>query len=129
MACDVLLVEDDRATREAIRDVLQDFGLSVQATEEGQTALRLMREVSPHVVLIDLMMPVMNGWQFIETVSASPELRNIPVVMMTASSTPRPAGCQRLLKKPFTHTALESALSPFVGQLPRSGISHPPHGG
>ena len=81
-----MIVEDDRDTREMLGRFLELEGFDVQSAANGDLALRaLQREGKPCVILLDLMMPVMNGWQFREIQSTDPDLSEIPVVVVTAA--------------------------------------------
>lgn len=82
---DVLVVEDDQELREAVGSILQEEGCSVRAASNGAEALTLLRgEARPCIILLDLMMPVMNGWQFLEQRKSDVQLEEIPVVVMSA---------------------------------------------
>jgi CheY-like chemotaxis protein len=64
---DVLVVEDDQELREAVGSILQEEGCSVRSASNGAEALTLLHgQERPCIILLDLMMPVMNGWQFLE---------------------------------------------------------------
>jgi CheY-like chemotaxis protein len=82
---DVLVVEDDRELREAVGSILEEEGCSIRAASNGVEALLLLRgETRPCIILLDLMMPVMNGWQFLEQRKSDVQLGEIPVVVMSA---------------------------------------------
>ena len=82
----ILIVEDDADLREALSDVLRDAGYAVAMAADGREALdRLRRESRPSVILLDLTMPVMNGWQFRDEQRRDPDLSKIPVVVLSAS--------------------------------------------
>src|ERR1700693_5143107 len=81
----ILIVEDDADLREALSEVLRDEGYAVTSAADGQDALdRLRREPRPSVILLDLTMPVMNGWQFRAEQRQDPDLSEIPVVVLSA---------------------------------------------
>jgi CheY-like chemotaxis protein/anti-sigma regulatory factor (Ser/Thr protein kinase) len=84
----VLLVEDDLDVREAICDLLESHGYRVASACNGQEALECLRGGwgPPDVILLDLMMPVMNGWQFRSEQQKSPEWSSIPVVLVSGDS-------------------------------------------
>lgn len=82
----VLIVEDDRDTREMLERFLQLEGFGVTTAPNGQVALEtLQRDGRACVILLDLMMPVMNGWEFRAIQARDPRLRDIPVVVVTAA--------------------------------------------
>jgi signal transduction histidine kinase/CheY-like chemotaxis protein len=82
--CPVLLVEDDFATRELTRAILQKEGWKVIEAENGRVGLQRMEQVRPRLILLDLMMPEMNGFEFVNRVREKPEWRSIPIVVLTA---------------------------------------------
>jgi CheY-like chemotaxis protein len=81
----VLVVEDDESIRETLVMFLKFEGYAVHATENGEEAVRLLPTLPPPCVIrLDLMMPVMDGWQFVEAVREAPDLARIPVLLVTA---------------------------------------------
>ncbi|HWO25847.1 MAG TPA: response regulator [Kofleriaceae bacterium] len=83
----VLIVDDDPDLRDVTSFVLTGEGFGVETAQNGKEALqRLHAGTPPAVVLLDLMMPVMNGYQFLEEVTKVPSLQEIPIVVLTASS-------------------------------------------
>jgi CheY-like chemotaxis protein len=81
----ILIVEDDMDLREALSEVLRDEGYSVAMAADGREALdRLRRQSPPSLILLDLTMPVMNGWQFRAEQRQDPALSGIPVVVLSA---------------------------------------------
>ena len=82
----VLIVEDDRDTREMLGRFLELEGFDVQTAANGELALKVLQdEGRPSVIILDLMMPVMNGWQFRVAQQSDPNLSEIPVVVVTAA--------------------------------------------
>ncbi len=82
----ILIVEDDSDLREALSEVLRDEGYTVEMAADGREALDLLRRQSrPSLILLDLTMPVMNGWQFRDEQRRDPDLSGIPVVVLSAS--------------------------------------------
>jgi CheY-like chemotaxis protein len=83
----ILLVEDDQAIRESLREILNDFGYPVQVAENGKIALDFLRQadVLPALILLDLMMPVMDGYEFRTVQLADPKLAEIPTIAVSAS--------------------------------------------
>jgi CheY-like chemotaxis protein len=112
----VMVIDDDRDVSGAIVEALQDAAYTPIAATNGREALDKLRtlEERPCVVLLDLMMPEMDGWSFRKEQLHDPDLRAIPVVVMTAHGGPndppvlgigssdmlrKPVGLQRLLQK------------------------------
>ena len=83
-ASSVLLVEDDIETREMMARTLEKAGWAVSEAGNGQEALDIMSDLQPGLVLLDLMMPVMDGFDFLTAMRAQPEWRHVPVIVITA---------------------------------------------
>ncbi len=82
---EVMVVEDDRDVREILREILEDAGYSVSWAANGREALaHLKRGRAPQVILLDLMMPVMDGLEFRTAQREDPSLAPIPVVVISA---------------------------------------------
>jgi signal transduction histidine kinase/DNA-binding response OmpR family regulator len=80
----VLVVEDDPASREMLVRVLRKEGYDVAEAENGSVALERIAERKPELILLDLMMPVMDGFQFLSVLSTQPQIADIPVIVVTA---------------------------------------------
>ena len=78
------MVEDDPATRAITRKILEKEGWKVTEAENGREALECMAQERPSLILLDLMMPEMDGFEFAERVHQHPEWRAIPIVVVTA---------------------------------------------
>jgi DNA-binding response OmpR family regulator len=81
----LLVVEDDEDTRNALVDGLTEAGFNVQAARDGAQALQMMLASKPHLVILDLMMPRMTGWQLLDEMKEHPSLRDVPVAIVTAA--------------------------------------------
>jgi len=81
----VLLVEDDETTRSMMRDILGGDGWQVFEAENGRVALGLIDEAAPDLILLDLMMPEMDGFEFLEALRHQPDRQIAPVVVVTAA--------------------------------------------
>jgi DNA-binding response OmpR family regulator len=102
----VLVVEDDPAIRALLQDVLRDSGYTVALAETGDQALEHMREQRPDLVLLDLMLPGMNGWTFLRTRERDRQLATVPVLVISAAGSTGTGHAQELgapvfLDKPF----------------------------
>lgn len=86
----VMVVDDDDAIREALEDVLGDEGYHVISASDGVRALECLQgEHRPNAILLDLWMPVMNGWKFLEALTTDPRFSQIPLVVLTAARNQR----------------------------------------
>jgi len=84
MPCDeVLVVDDDEALRAVAAEALQSDGFAVQTAADAVEALERMQEHRPSLVLLDLMMPGLTGWQMLDAMQQTPALRDVPVVILT----------------------------------------------
>jgi CheY-like chemotaxis protein len=82
----VLIVDDDLDIRETLAEVLEEHGFEVITATNGSEALKLVRSMAapPSVILLDLMMPVMDGYRFLEERRKDPAVASIPVAIITA---------------------------------------------
>ena len=82
----LLVVDDDHDVREVVTQVLEDEGWAVHGASDGTFAVEhLDRHAAPGLILLDLMMPRMNGWEVLEAISARPALHDVPIVVLTAA--------------------------------------------
>jgi ammonium transporter len=102
----ILVVEDSQDLREVMRRTLERVGVSVLEAENGRYALQLLEtSIQPSLILLDLMMPEMDGFQFVEALRQQPEWQDIPIVVVTAKEltdedrTRLRGGIQRILQK------------------------------
>src|SRR5687767_8971092 len=98
----LLLVEDDEDVRASIADVLELAGYVVVEASNGRHALRAMRADPPRMVILDLMMPVMSGWEVLEQMRADPALAGIPVCLLSAQVQIEPVEAAHVLHKPIS---------------------------
>jgi len=101
----ILVVDDDPDIRESLREVLEDEGYSVNCVGNGREALDYLKTASsprPCVILLDLMMPVMDGWQFRREQKQDPAIADIPLVVITATG-----------KRPVLIDAAELVMKPL----------------
>jgi CheY-like chemotaxis protein len=104
----VLVVDDDGDICDAVKEVLDDAGYDAICVENGAQALQhLSDEPAPAAILLDLFMPVMDGWTFADRMRAVPHLQRIPLIVMTASGPHWGYPAPRVLRKPiFRHELL-----------------------
>jgi CheY-like chemotaxis protein len=82
---DILVIEDDEGTRRLLASTLADEGWLIIEAEDGPAGLKRLRERRPSLILLDLMMPEMDGFEFLETLRGDVAFSNIPVIGMTAT--------------------------------------------
>jgi CheY-like chemotaxis protein len=108
----ILVVDDDPAIRDVVADILEISDYAVQTAVNGAEALEKIRQDQPAAVLLDLMMPVMNGWEFLRACRQESPCADVPIVVMSAardaSDVADELGAQAFLAKPFE---LDSVLS------------------
>lgn len=113
----ILLVDDDDGLRNILAEYLEDVGgYRVQPLSNGRQALdHLKAGGRPCVILLDLMMPVMDGWEFRDAQSADPSLATIPVLVITAlgGDRPSPVAREHTLRKPLDLKLLKRLLAHF----------------
>ena len=110
----VMVVDDDDEIREALADVLTDEGYEVVGARDGMQALQYLREGRrPHAILLDLWMPVMDGWQLRHELLSDAKLSDIPVIVLTAVRDQRAQGLMvaEILTKPVQLERLLGALA------------------
>jgi signal transduction histidine kinase len=108
----ILLVEDDSDLCEALGETLQDHGHTVVSAANGEDGLRRMREFRPDVVVLDLMMPKVDGWQFRIAQRSDPALVATPIVVISASNSPAALAvdADMYLRKPLDAETLVNAI-------------------
>jgi DNA-binding response OmpR family regulator len=112
----VLVIEDDEAIQGLVRDLLALEGYDVAGAANGKDGLRLLRDWDPHLIVLDLMMPGMDGWTFLRQQRRSEGHRTVPVIVASAAGGAAgelPAAA--FLPKPFDVGELVSQVRHIVG--------------
>jgi CheY-like chemotaxis protein len=104
----VLVVDDDESIREALSSILEDEGFNVRNASDGAEALRQLAVAPlPGLIILDLMMPVMSGWEFRAAQKADATLASIPVCVITAANiATKPIDADQVIRKPFDYEKL-----------------------
>ena len=114
-----LVVDDDAVIREAVAEALEMEGYETRTAADGAQALARMEDWTPHVIVLDLMMPVMDGWHFREAQRAHPAASGVPVVVLSASQRLAEAqetlGPAAVLSKPFRLADLLETIDAVAG--------------
>jgi two-component system cell cycle response regulator DivK len=120
---DVLIAEDDGDLRVAVRQLLECQGFSCAEAEDGRAAVEVARERAPRLVLLDLMMPILDGFAAAQQLRSDPRTRGVRIHCLTALDFPaarraaEEAGCDGFLAKPFTPDELLGAVKAAVYAL------------
>ncbi len=118
----ILVVDDDVDIRETLAEVLEIEGYGVETAEHGRAALDMLGEgTSPSVILLDLMMPVLDGYGFLAARAATPAIARIPVIVITAGGISRERlGSVEVLPKPVDLPRLLETIAKHCGVRPES---------
>jgi DNA-binding response OmpR family regulator len=117
----ILIVEDAGDVAQLVRVILRKFDLEIHHVDNGQSGLVFLESTIPDLMILDIAMPVMNGWQFLEMVRELPDRRQIPVIMLTAhtDSGNRMVGQMEAvaayLTKPIAPDELRGAVTRVLG--------------
>lgn len=120
----ILLAEDDLEIRDIVQELLEERGYDVIPARTGRQALDFLSldpRSPPDLVILDLMMPIVTGWQVLEAIQHDPLLSKVPVVIVTAMSQDRPTGAAAFLRKPFEVEALLETVQRLGGAASRAG--------
>lgn len=113
----LLVVEDEEELREMMRDALEAHGYRVVVAGDGREALAAVPTIdSLCLVLLDLLMPGMNGWDFFAAFKALPQSASVPVVVHSSAPSRAPEGVTRVLQKPLKLERLLAVVKEFCGQ-------------
>ncbi|MAU02036.1 MAG: two-component system response regulator [Anaerolineaceae bacterium] len=120
----VLIVDDEPMTRNLLRLMLERAGFAISEAEDGLKALLMVAEQSPDVLLLDVMMPNMDGLTVCEKLRARPETAVLPIILLSARTSPESvkagmeAGATRYLGKPISHEQLIQTVRDVLENIP-----------
>lgn len=122
----VMIVDDELPQRTLIRETLSDDpALTFDEAEDGMQALRRARSERPDLVILDVMMPQMDGYQVCRIFKADPNLQTVPIILLTALGhvedriTAQTVGAYAFLNKPFNDTELHAKVRSALSQSTR----------
>ncbi|NEO01413.1 MAG: response regulator, partial [Moorea sp. SIO3I7] len=107
MSAKLLLVDDEPGVREAVKEYLAEFGFTVDVASNANDAWQMLQQSTPELVISDIMMPKVDGYQFLQQLRDDPRFKALPVVFLTARGMTSDriqgyqAGCDAYLPKPF----------------------------
>ncbi len=121
-ANNILVVDDDDDCRTMVRTILDSSGYHVEDVESGMAALEQLQTSIPDLIILDIMMPEMTGYDVVVHLKQKPETQNIPVIMLTAKGDPedlivgyKEYGVEYYITKPFTTRQLLAGIKLILG--------------
>lgn len=123
----VFLIDDESSWLQAISKILQQEGFHVIASESGEDALTRLRRQKPDLILSDVRMPVMNGFDFFEKVRSDPRLASVPFVFMSsiddydAKRVARELGADDYLEKPYDSSEMKTIVQGLFSRFLKRG--------
>jgi len=117
----ILIVEDDTMMQKMSLKILTSRGYRCELARNGREAVQMATRLRPALILMDLSLPEMDGWEATRVIAADPDLASIPVVAITAHAmvgdreTALEAGCVDCLTKPYELTDLLALVERYVG--------------
>ena len=116
----ILMVEDTEDNRQIVRDLMASVGYSLLEAEDGAAGVAMAAEHKPDLILMDIQLPVMDGYEASRRIKAQPELRHIPIIAVTSyalsgdEAKTRAAGCDGYVAKPFSPRELLAMINQFL---------------
>ncbi len=116
----ILVVEDQPDNRQIIRDMLADTGYEIAEAENGEEALAAIAKQRPDLILMDIQLPVMDGYAATRRIKSDPALKSIPVIAVTSyalsgeEKKAREAGCDDYVPKPYSPRQLLAKIRQYL---------------
>ena len=116
----ILVVEDQEDNRRILRDLLTNAGYEIIEAENGEEALAVAARERPDLILMDIQLPLLDGYEVTRRIKADPALRAIPIIAITSyalsgdESKARAAGCDAYVTKPYNSRALLAKIREYV---------------
>jgi DNA-binding NarL/FixJ family response regulator len=125
MSANILLVDDEPRLREAVQAYLEDSGFTIQVASNAREAWQLIEQATPDLVISDIMMPQVNGYEFLKQMRSDARFTNLPVIFLTARGMTSDriaghrAGCDAYLPKPFDPDELVAIIENLLRRSPQ----------
>jgi two-component system, cell cycle response regulator DivK len=116
----ILVVEDQEDNRQILRDLLGSAGYEMAQAWDGEAGIAAAKQQRPDLILMDIQMPQMDGYEATRRIKADPELKNIPVIVVTSyalsgdEGKARAAGCDAYVTKPYSPRQLLAKIREFL---------------
>ena len=120
----ILLIDDDADTRSLLSLILQEFHCEIREASNGEEGLLLLQEWEPDLLIIDLLMPKLNGWQLVSSLKASDHTKDIPIALVSVVADDMQSSLPEVefsISKPVTRDALQSMLQAIF--LPNEALN------
>jgi len=118
----ILVVEDQEDNRQILRDLLANAGFEMIEAEDGQQALTQAAKHKPDLILMDIQLPLLDGYEATRRIKANPDLKDIPIIVVTSyalsgdEEKAHAAGCDAYVAKPFSPRALLAKIREYLPQ-------------
>jgi two-component system, cell cycle response regulator DivK len=118
----ILVVEDQEDNRQILRDLLSSVGYEMTEAWDGAAGVAAAKEQRPDLILMDIQMPLMDGYEATRRIKAEPELKAIPIIVVTSyalsgdEGKARDAGCDAYVTKPYSPKQLLAKIREFLPQ-------------
>jgi len=116
----ILVVEDQEDNRQILRDLLGSAGYDMVEAGDGEAALVAVKSERPDLILMDIQLPLLDGYEATRRIKADPDLKNIPIIVVTSyalsgdEGKARAAGCDAYVTKPFSPRQLLAKIREFL---------------
>jgi two-component system cell cycle response regulator DivK len=120
MAKCILVVEDQEDNRQILRDLLGSVGYDMIEAGDGLAALAAVKARRPDLILMDIQLPLLDGYEATRRIKADPDLRDIPIIVVTSyalsgdEAKARAAGCDAYVTKPYSPRQLLAKIKEFL---------------
>ena len=116
----ILMIEDTEDNRQIVRDLMESVGYDLIEAENGAAGVAMAAEHKPDLILMDIQLPVLDGYEACRQIKAQPDLRHIPIIAVTSyalsgdEDKTRAAGCDGYVAKPFSPRQLLAKINEFL---------------
>jgi two-component system cell cycle response regulator DivK len=116
----ILVVEDQEDNRQILRDLLGSAGYEMTEAEDGEQALVAVKAQRPDLILMDIQLPIMDGYEATRRIKAQPDLKSIPIIVVTSyalsgdEAKARAAGCDAYVTKPYSPRQLLMKIKEYL---------------
>jgi CheY-like chemotaxis protein len=120
MTANILVIEDNPSNLKLVRICLEKRGYTISAASDAEEGLEFLKSNQPDLILMDLQLPGMDGWQLASLLKKNPQTQNIPIIALTAYAMKgdelkaASAGCDGYITKPFDTRTLGQTISDFL---------------